>query len=184
MLIGYARVSTHDQTTALQLDALRAAGCDRIFQETGSGSRTDRPELAKALDMLRSGDVLVIWRFDRIGRSTQHLLGILNDLKTKGVEIKSLTEGVDTTTSTGRLMFGIIAMFAEFERSLITERAAAGRVAAKARGIVGGRAKILNNKQVAALKVLAADPTISVPATLQSFNISKTTYYRYIRNKL
>jgi DNA invertase Pin-like site-specific DNA recombinase len=182
MKIGYARVSTHDQTTALQMDALKSAGCDRIFEETASGAKTDRPQLKAALDMLRKGDTLVIWRFDRIGRSTSHLLSIFGDLKLRGVTLLSLTEGIDTNTSTGQLIFGITALFAEFERNLIQERAAAGRAAARARGVTGGRAKILNSDQVAALKELATKPTISVETILQTFKISKSTYYQYLRS--
>jgi DNA invertase Pin-like site-specific DNA recombinase len=182
MKIGYARISTSEQNTNLQQDALLNAGCDRIYTETASGAKTDREELSKALGTLRAGDTLVIWRFDRIGRSTKHLLTILDDLRSKSVDLVSLTEGIDTSTSTGRLMFGIIAMFAEFERSVINERSAAGLAAAKARGIVGGRSKLLDHKQVVALKAQAANPAISVDTSLQTFKISKTTYYRYIRN--
>jgi DNA invertase Pin-like site-specific DNA recombinase len=182
MRIGYARVSTKDQKADLQHDALHNARCDRIFKETESGAKTDRPQLKAALDMLREGDTFVIWRFDRIGRSTTHLLSIFNDLKLRGITLLSLTEGIDTNTSTGQLIFGITALFAEFERDLIKERAAAGRAAARARGITGGRAKLLDSNQVIALKKMAIDVSIPVRTTLQTFGISKSTYYQYLKS--
>lgn len=181
MRIGYARVSTQDQHLHLQRDALNNAQCDRIYEETASGVKTDRPQLRFALDTLREGDTLVIWRFDRIGRSTTHLLSIFDDLRLRGVTLLSLTEGIDTNTNTGKLIFGITALFAEFERDLIRERAAAGLAAARARGITGGRARLLNHQQVSALKKMAIDTTISVNTILQTFGISKSTYYDYLR---
>jgi DNA invertase Pin-like site-specific DNA recombinase len=180
MKIGYARVSTHDQTTALQLDALKAAGCDRIFEETGSGADTQRPQLAAALDHLREGDTFIIWRFDRIGRSTKHLMTIFDDLKCRNIGLKSLTEGIDTSTTTGQLMFGIISLFAEFERSVINERATAGREAARARGIVGGRRRKLADDQIALLKKMGADRSISLSTILNTFQVSKSAYYQYL----
>src|SRR5690349_15412935 len=140
MLIGYARVSTDDQTLDLQLDALKAAGCERrrVYTDTASGAKTDRPGLAKALDMLREGDILVVWRLDRLGRSLPHLIEVVGDLKGRHIGFKSLTENIDTTTPAGELIFHIFASLAQFERELIRERTMAGLVAARARGRKGG----------------------------------------------
>src|SRR5579883_1047101 len=139
MQIGYARISTGDQTLALQEDALRKAGCERLFQDIASGARAERPGLAKALEQLRAGDTLVVWRLDRLGRSLQHLLATLTDLDKRGIGFKSLTENIDTTTPGGRLVFHIFGSIAEFERDLIRERTNAGLNAARARGHKGGR---------------------------------------------
>jgi DNA invertase Pin-like site-specific DNA recombinase len=134
MKVGYARVSTKDQTLDLQLDALKKAGCSKIYTETVSGARADRPELAKLMDALRTGDVLVIWKLDRLGRSLKNLIDIVNDLLQRKVGLKSLGDPIDTTTSQGRLTFNIFASLAEFERDLIRERTNAGLTAARARG--------------------------------------------------
>jgi DNA invertase Pin-like site-specific DNA recombinase len=139
MQIGYARISTGDQTLALQDDALKKAGCERLYQDIASGAKSERPGLAKALDQLRAGDTLVVWRLDRLGRSLQHLLATITDLDARGVGFKSLTENIDTTTSGGRLVFHIFGSIAEFERDLIRERTNAGLTAARARGHKGGR---------------------------------------------
>ncbi len=181
MMIGYARVSTLDQNLDLQLDALRAAGCDRIYEEKASGVKVDRAELAAMLQNIRSGDTIVVWKLDRIGRSLKHLLEICSDLKDKNITFMSLTEGIDTTTNIGQLVFNILASLSEFERTLIQERSAAGRTAARARGVMGGRAKKLDSNQVDALKAMAADASISVETITKSFGISKTTYYQYLR---
>jgi DNA invertase Pin-like site-specific DNA recombinase len=138
-LIGYARVSTVDQNLDLQVDALKAAGCEKIFVEKGSGANRDRPELKKALDFVRDGDVFVAWKLDRVARSVSHLIAIMDWLKERKVGFKSLQDSIDTTTATGNLMFQIIAAFAEFERNVIRERTMAGLAAARARGRIGGR---------------------------------------------
>src|SRR5690349_6433555 len=161
MLIGYARVSTTDQTTALQEDALAKAGCDRIFTDTASGSRSDRPGLAEALTYVRTGDTLVVWRLDRLGRSLAHLIKTVMQLKDRGVNFKSLQEQLDTTTSGGKLVFHFFGAVAEFERDLIRERTMAGLAAARARGRRGGR-KPLSSQKVRQLRTLAADPASSV----------------------
>ena len=148
-LIGYARVSTAGQDLALQRDALGRAGCDRIYDDTGSGSVRHRPDLDACLDYLRARDTLVVWRLDRLGRSLRHLVETVNALAERGVAFASLHEGIDTTISTGRLVFRIFAALAEFERELIVERAAVGRAAARARGRVGGRPAKLSPAQVA-----------------------------------
>ncbi len=146
MRVAYARVSTQDQSTDLQLDALTKAGCTRIFQEKASGARTDRPELAKALDYLRDGDVLVVWKLDRLARSMQQLVETMELLHQRGIGFESLTERIDTTTPQGKLTFGIFAAISEFERALIKERVQAGLRAARDRGRKGGRPRISQEK--------------------------------------
>jgi len=140
-LIGYARVSTRGQDLALQLDALTQAGCERTFQDVGSGTLRHRPELAAFLDYLRSGDTLVVWRLDRLGRSLRHLVEVVAGLEERGVAFHSLQEAIDTTTAAGRLQLHLFAALAEFERELIHERSQAGREAARARGRQGGSAQ-------------------------------------------
>jgi DNA invertase Pin-like site-specific DNA recombinase len=149
MKIGYARVSTDEQTLALQLDALNGAGCDRIFQDDGiSGTSTKRPGLAAVLDALKDGDVLTVWRIDRLGRSTSQLTLLLDDLRQRGVAFHSIMDGLDTTTATGRAAFGIIAVMAQLERELIVERTRAGMAAAKRRGKRLGRPAKLKPEQL------------------------------------
>lgn len=147
-LIGYARVSTTEQDPQLQLDALIAAGCGRIFTESASGTKTSRPELDAALDYLRQGDQLVVWRLDRLGRSLPHLLDVLARLDGRGMGFRSLTEALDTSTSGGRLVFSVFGAIAQFERELITERTRAGLAAAKAQGRVGGRPRTLTQANI------------------------------------
>jgi DNA invertase Pin-like site-specific DNA recombinase len=137
-LVGYARVSTHDQHLNLQLDALNAAGCERIFTDTIGGSSTQRPGLDEALTYLRSGDSLVVWRLDRLGRSLRHLIGTVGQLQSNGVGFRSLQESIDTATPGGKLVFHVFGALAEFERDLIRERTQAGLAAARARGRRGG----------------------------------------------
>src|SRR3954453_22725807 len=139
MLIGYARVSTTDQTLALQQDALTTAGCERIFTDTASGSKTDRPGLVEALTYARPGDTLVVWRLDRLGPSLKHLIETVTHLQETGIHFRSLQEQIDTGSSGGKLIFHVFGALAEFERDLIRERTKAGLVAARARGRVGGR---------------------------------------------
>ncbi len=147
-LIGYARVSTTLQDPQLQLDALTAAGCARIFTESASGVNTSRPELEAALDYLREGDQLVVWRLDRLGRSLPHLLEVLGQLDGRGVGFRSLTEALDTSTSGGRLVFSVFGAIAQFEHELITERTRAGLAAAKAQGRVGGRPRTMTQANI------------------------------------
>src|SRR3954463_14872122 len=143
MLIGYARVSTLDQTLALQQDALTAAGCEQLYTDTVSGSVTERPGLTDALSHLRSGDTLVVWRLDRLGRSLTHLIETVRKLHALGIGFRSLQEQIDTTTSGGKLVFHIFGALAEFERDIIRERTQAGLAAARAQGRQGGRRKTL-----------------------------------------
>src|SRR5436305_65296 len=148
MKIGYARVSTEDQTVDLQLDALTQAGCERICKDVISGAKDARPGLAQALDFLRPSDVLVVWRLDRLGRTLRYLIELMNRLNERGVGFQSLTEQIDTTTPGGKLVFHIFGALAEFERDLILERTKAGLAAARARGRLGGRKRILTPAQV------------------------------------
>lgn len=159
MLVGYARVSQVDQNLHLQRDALTKGGCEKIFEDQISGSRSDRLGLNKVLDVLRKGDVLVVWRLDRLGRSLPHLIELMRSLESKGVGLRSLTETLDTTTSGGRLIFHIFASLAEFERSLIRERTMAGLTAARTRGRVGGRPRSMTEEKMSAAKKLLANGT-------------------------
>jgi len=148
-LIGYARVSTSEQDLALQLDALRTAGCERVFEERASGAKTDRPGLAQALTFVRAGDAIVVWKLDRLGRSMAHLIETVRALDAKGVGFRSLTEGVDTTTPGGVLIFHLFGALAQFERDLIRERTNAGLKAAEARGRKGGRKPVVTADKLA-----------------------------------
>jgi DNA invertase Pin-like site-specific DNA recombinase len=148
MLIGYARVSTHDQTLNLQRDALEKAGCSKLFTDTASGAKAERKGLDEALAYVRKGDTLVVWRLDRLGRSLPHLITTMTDLEERGIGFKSLTENIDTTTSGGKLIFHIFGALAEFERNLIRERTTAGLMAARMRGRLGGRPKALTGRQL------------------------------------
>jgi DNA invertase Pin-like site-specific DNA recombinase len=141
MKAGYARVSTKDQTVDLQVDALKKAGCTKVYTEVMNGSRAERPVLSKVLEHLRAGDVLVIWKLDRLGRSLKHLIEVVNELMTRKIGLKSLNDPIDTTTPQGRLIFNLFASLSEFERDVIRERTQAGLSAARARGRNGGRPK-------------------------------------------
>jgi DNA invertase Pin-like site-specific DNA recombinase len=178
MRIGYARVSTPDQTLSLQLDALKAAGCEEIFTDTASGSTTERPGLTEALAFARSGDTLIVWRLDRLGRSLSHLIDTINGLSARRVDFQSLQEHLDTSTSGGKLVFHLMGALAEFERDLIKERTQAGLAAARARGRQGGHPRALTPKQVAQLRTLAADKQNSVNDICKTLGISRATYYR------
>src|SRR5437868_2747961 len=181
MLIGYARVSTEDQTLSLQLDALHAVGCTQIFRDTASGAKADRPGLARALEHIREGDVLVVWRLDRLGRSLASLIELMTQLDGRGIGFKSLTEQIDTTTSGGKLIFHIFGALAEFERNLIRERTNAGLAAARARGRKGGRPKSLTGKKTAMAQALYNDKNNTIDDISKILNISLTTLYRYIQ---
>jgi DNA invertase Pin-like site-specific DNA recombinase len=181
MLIGYARVSTEDQNLDLQRDALEKAGCEQIFTDRVSGTKARRPGLEQALSHLRSGDTLVVWRLDRLGRSLRHLIDTVTDLQEKGVGFKSLTESIDTTTTGGRLVFNIFSSLAQFESEIIKERTQAGLQAARSRGRTGGRPRVLTEKQVEMLRQLAADKNRSVNEICQTLGISRKTFYRYVK---
>ena len=179
-LIGYARVSTWDQTTELQNDALLQAGCIRIFEETASGTKTDRPQLRAALDFTRAGDTLVVWRLDRLGRSLQHLMETVTWLGDRDVGFRSLHESIDTTTSTGRLVFHIFGALAEFERDLIVDRTRAGLAAARARGARPGRRPSLSSDQIAVVRQMAAEGQFTTAAIAQVVGVSRATVYRQL----
>jgi DNA invertase Pin-like site-specific DNA recombinase len=183
MLIGYARVSTQDQTLDLQKDALQKIGCTRIFTDTASGSLVERPGLTEALQFLRAGDALVVWRLDRLGRSLQHLLETISHLQQRAIGFKSLTENIDTTTPGGKLIFHVFGALAEFERDLIRERTQAGLVAARARGKYGGRPRRLNANQRVLLETLYADKGNNIADILSTLHISKSTLYRSLKSR-
>lgn len=185
MLIGYMRVSTADQNLGLQCDALVAAGVspDRIYEDVCSGRATDRPGLARALDVARDGDALVIWKLDRIGRSLPHVVGLVGDLQNRGVGLKVLTGDVDTTTPTGRLVFGIFATLAEFERDLIHERTMAGLAAARARGRSGGRPRVMTRQKLKAAMALMADRDNAARDVAAQLGVSLSTLYAYVDAK-
>lgn len=180
-LLGYARVSTTDQDAALQVDALNAAGCYRVFVDTISGSLDQRPELTKLLDQLRPGDTLVAWRLDRLGRSIRHLIDQLTALQDKDIGFKSLQETIDTTSPGGRLVFHVFAALAEFERDLIKERTNAGLAAARARGRTGGRPPRLSPHQVTAARRMYEQQDMTVEQIGQVLGVSRTTIYRTLK---
>jgi DNA invertase Pin-like site-specific DNA recombinase len=181
MLIGYARVSTLDQTLHLQQDALSAAGCEHLYTDTVSGSVTDRPGLSLALSHLRPGDTLVVWRLDRLGRSLSHLIETVRQLSERGVGFRSLQEQIDTTTSGGKLIFHVFGALAEFERDLIRERTHAGLAAARARGRLFGRPRALSPHKTEQLQTLAANEHNTVGEICQTLGISRATFYRYVK---
>ncbi len=180
MLIGYARVSTQDQTLNLQRDALENIGCSKIFSDTASGAATERKGLAEALEYVREGDSLVVWKLDRLGRSLKHLIDTISKLNNRKIGFKSITENIDTTTSGGKLIFHIFGALAEFERDIIRERTLAGLQAARARGRKGGRPKSLNLKKAAIAQALYNDKNNSIDDICKTLNISRATLYRYI----
>lgn len=184
MKIGYARVSTRDQNLDLQVDALKAAGCERIYQDVASGAKTSRPALDNLLNELREGDVLVIWKLDRMGRSLKHLVELVGSLIDRKVGLLSLNDPIDTTSAQGRLIFNLFASLAEFERELIRERTRAGLSAARARGRVGGRPKGLTSQSEAtamAAETLYRERCLSVSEIAKRLHISKSTLYSYLR---
>ena len=181
MMVGYARISTSDQNLDLQIDALKKAGCSKIFQDTVSGARTDRLGLGDALAYLRKGDTLAVWKLDRLGRSLKHLISIITQLNEAGKEFKSLQESLDTATPTGKLIFHVLGALAEFERSLIRERTRAGLAAARARGRIGGRPRVLNAKKVVLLNSMLRDKSNSVADVSQALGVSKATIYNYVK---
>jgi len=186
MRIGYARVSTREQNFDMQVDALRAAHCEKIYTEAVSGARAERPELNELLRNIRSGDVLVIWKLDRLGRSLKHLVELVATLMDKGVGLQSLHDPVDTTTPQGRLTFNIFASLAEFERDVIRERTHAGLAAARARGRNGGRPKgILPQAEATAMaaETLYREGQLSTRQIASKLRISKSTLYAYLRHR-
>src|SRR3989440_5735972 len=183
MLIGYARVSTQEQTLNLQKDALEKIGCIKIFTDTASGAKAERNGLEEALEYVREGDTLVVWRLDRLGRSLKHLIETITKLNHRKIGFKSITENIDTTTSGGKLVFHIFGALAESERDIIRERTNAGLRAARARGRKGGRPKALTSKTVQMAQQLYHDKANSIADICKTLNISRATLYRYIQVK-
>jgi DNA invertase Pin-like site-specific DNA recombinase len=184
MLIDYARVSTQDQTLDLQTDALKHADCEKIFTDTTSGAKTERPGLQEAMTHLRAGDTLVVWRLDRLGRTLKHLITLIADLSEQNIGFMSLQEHIDTTTSGGKLIFHIFGALAEFEREVIRERTNAGLQAARARGRFGGRPTIQSRdpKKIALARQLHDDEKTPVQDICNQLHIGRSTLYRYIRS--
>ena len=180
-LIGYARVSTAEQNLALQRDALHVAGCDPLFEDHASGAKADRPGLAKALGHIRSGETLVVWKLDRLGRSMAHLIEAVRDLEKRGIGFRSLTEGVDTTTPGGTLIFHLFGALAQFERDLIRERTRAGLKAAEARGRKGGRKPSVTPEKLARARALVASG-LTVREAAGRLKVGKTALYEALAN--
>jgi DNA invertase Pin-like site-specific DNA recombinase len=182
--IGYARVSTADQHLRMQEDALKSAGCEEIFTDVVSGSKSQRPGLDKALEYVREGDTLVVWKLDRLGRSIQHLIQLMTSLNERKISFKSLQESIDTSTSGGKLIFHMFSALAEFERDLIQERTQAGLKAARARGKMGGRPPILDNRQINRMVELYDEGKSTVAEICKIFSISRPSFYNYLKNFL
>lgn len=177
--IGYARVSTREQNLDLQFGALKGAGCDRIYEDTMSGTKAGRPGLAKALDALREGDTLIVWKLDRLGRSVKDLLDFAGGLNDRGIGFVSLTDSIDTTTASGRFFFNVMASLAQMERELMVERTQAGLQAAREQGRVGGRKRVMTEAKIRSARKLLSQgtPPKEVAASL---GVSVPTLYRWV----
>lgn len=182
MKIGYARVSTDDQSLNMQLDALNKAGCERIYQEHASGKNTEREELSKMLDALREGDVIIVYKLDRISRSVQDLESLAKRFQEQGVEFVSLTDQIDTSTAMGRFFFHVMSAISELEHDIIVERTKAGLEAARARGKRGGR-KALEKKKIKQMLALYDSKEMSVSDVCEAVGVSKPTLYKYVRKR-
>ncbi|MCK6256804.1 recombinase family protein [Fictibacillus sp. KIGAM418] len=182
MKIGYARVSTLDQSLDMQMDALKAAGCDRVFTEHASGAQDDRPELQRALDILRPGDVFVVWKLDRLARSTKKLITVAEQLEAAGVELVSIQDRIDTTTAIGKAMFRMIGVIAELERDMIRERTQAGLAAARARGRMGGRPKA-DQRKIDQSIALYDTQKYTVNEICDLTGISRSLLYRELKKR-
>jgi DNA invertase Pin-like site-specific DNA recombinase len=181
MKIGYARVSTLEQNTELQIKELKQAGCKKVFKDQVSGVKADRPGLKAALEYVRPGDSLVVWKLDRLGRNLKHLIEVVEDLEQRGIGFISLTEGFDTSTNGGKMVFQIFGALAQFERNLIRERTMAGLAAARARGRKGGKKPKLNAAQVETMKKMYDSRKHSISEICEIMKISKPTLYKYLR---
>jgi len=182
-LIGYARVSTEDQTLRSQLDQLRSAGCTEIFHDVASGAKAERVGLEDALSALEEGDTLLVWRLDRLGRSLPHLVSLVSELRERGVHFRSLSDGaIDTTTASGELIFHLFAALAQFERALVSERTRVGLQAARARGRRGGRRPTTaSDPKVVMAKTMHEQRQMPIDAICRTLGISRATFYRYLR---
>lgn len=183
MFVGYARVSTLDQHEDLQIDALRQAGCERIFTDHASGAKASRPELDRMLDMLREGDVVVVWKLDRLGRSVQNLVDLMGRFQKANIGFRSLTEQMDTTTPGGVLIFNLFAALSQFERDLIRERTNAGLQAARSRGRKGGRPRKLTDRDVAMIRQLYESRQVTVKEIADRFSVGRTTVYKALEEE-
>jgi DNA invertase Pin-like site-specific DNA recombinase len=181
MLVGYARVSTQDQNLDLQKDALTKAGCNKIFCDIGSGANFERKGLADALNYMRKDDCLVVWKLDRLGRSLKDLIETINKIHEKEMCFQSLQESLNTGNSAGKLVFHVFGALAEFERDVIRDRTRAGLIAARARGRLGGRPRIMDQSKTNMAKSLMADTKNSIGVICKTLNISKSTLYRAIK---
>lgn len=185
MLIGYARVSTQDQETTAQIAALKTAGCELIFQERASGGRWDRPELHRLLGQLRQGDVLVVWKLDRLSRSLKDVLSLMEKIAQAQAGFRSLTEAIDTTSAGGRMMMQIVASFAEFERAMLRERTRSGLAEARKQGRLGGRRHKLRPNQQEEIVSLVHTGQKTAAAAARLFNVHPATISRLLqRNKI
>lgn len=180
MKVGYARVSTDEQNLDLQEDALTKEGCTRIFKDKISSAKDARPGLTAALDYMREGDTLIIWKLDRLGRSVKQLINTVERLQSRNIQLKVLTQQIDTTTTAGKIFFYISSLMAEIERDTIRERTMAGLHAARARGRQGGRPKKMDKSKIAMAKQLKADPNISIKEICQILGVSVSTFYREV----
>lgn len=180
MLVGYARVSTQLQDTELQRVALDAAGCGKLFLEKASGAQRDRPELHAALEYMREGDTLVVWKLDRLARSLKQLIETVEAMEARGIGFQSLTEKIDTTSPGGKLVFHLFAALAEFERGLIRERTLAGLAIARAQGRAGGRPRSLDEKSLVAARAMLQSPDLTVAEVAKRLGVSVATLYRHI----
>lgn len=183
MKIGYARVSTADQHLRMQEDALRNAGCEEIYSDVISGVKSQRPGLDKALDYLREGDTLSVWKLDRLGRSIQHLIQTITALQSRNISFKSLQENIDTTTSGGKLIFHMFSALAEFERDLIQERTQAGLKAARISGKMGGRPSLLDTRQINRMIEMYDEQKNTVAEICKIYNISRPSFYNYLNRR-
>lgn len=183
MQIGYARVSTKEQNLHLQEDALKNAGCEEIYTDIASGSKSQRPGLDKLLEYIRAGDTLVVWKLDRLGRSIQHLIETVSALNKRKVGFKSLQENIDTSSSGGKLIFHMFGALAEFERDLIRERTDAGLKAARARGRQGGRPSLLDNRQIKRMIEMYEEQKNTVAEICKIYEISRPSFYNYLKRQ-
>ena len=181
MLVGYAQVSSTGQNLDTQIEILKNAGCEKIFLDKRSGTTSSRPQLDQCLDYIREGDTLIVWKLDRLGRSLQHLLSLAEEFKERGIEFKSLTEGLETVTPAGKMIFQVMGAMAEFERNLINERIQAGIKTAKENGVKFGRKKVLNPDQIAMAQQLVASG-MSLKKISENLGINRTTLWRNLKD--
>lgn len=180
-LIGYARVSTRDQNPDFQIKALQDAGCHRVFTDFASGTRQERPEFTACLDYLRKGDILIVWKLDRLGRNASHLIGLVENLAAREILFRSLTEALDTSTPTGKATFTILCAIAQMERDVLIERTRAGIELARAQGRRAGPKEILSRSALQQIRRLKSDPTISLKQIAAQYKVNRSTIYRALK---